>query len=181
MTARDGTGLREWLERVRGEYWERLGQPPEPAVAPGPARVLFWLCGRRLALEATLCKGVVRRPRAARLPGLPPWLLGVAGIRGEVVSLTDPAAYLGMRGARPPGAGFVLLLAAGPLKAGLWVDRVADVVAVPEPEVLPVESPWPGCPPGAFEGHWPAGDPPVLLLDGRRYLEQTAVGEAGPR
>jgi len=181
VTAREGKGLGEWLDRVRGEYWERLGQPPEPEAAPGAAQVLFWLCGRRLAVEATLCKGVVRRPRAARLPGLPPWLLGVVGIRGEVVSLTDPAAYLGLRGERPPGAGFVLLVGSGALKAGLWVDRIADVAPVPGAEVLPVESPWPGCPPGAFVGHWPEGDPPLLLLDGCRYLEQTAAGGEGPR
>lgn len=182
MTGGEETGVREWLSRVRGEYWEQLGRaPPSPEAAAG-AWVLFRLCGRRMAMEAPLCRAVVRRPRAARLPGLPPWILGVAGIRGEVVSLTDPAPYLGLHGGRPAGDGFVLVVAHGGLKAGLWVDGVADVAPIPPGEVVPVEGPWPGCPPGAFLGHWPGPDPqqPVLLLDGRRYLAETAPGAPDP-
>lgn len=182
MTGGKGAGIQEWLSRVRGEYWEQLGRAPEAPEAAADAWVLFRLCGRRMALEASLCRAVVRRPRAARLPGLPPWILGVAGIRGEVVSLTDPAEYLGLRSGRPAGDGFVLVVADGGVKAGLWVDGVADVAPIPPGAVVPVEAPWPGCPPGAFLGHWSGPDPeqPVLLLDGRRYLAETAAGAPDP-
>jgi len=177
----DGAGaLDGWLDRLRAEYWEQLGAPPV-AESCGLSQVLFRVAERRFAVEAVLCKGVVRRPRGVRLPGVPPWVLGVVGVRGEVVSLTDPAVYLGVPGARPPGVGYVLLLAAEGVKAGLWVDRVADVVEIPEAEVLPVESPWPGCPPGLLRGQWSSGEPPALLLDGRRYVAGTAVRCGGSR
>jgi len=166
--------LESWLQRLRAEYWERLGAAPE-AASGGTLQVLFRVAERRFAVDAGLCKGVVRRPRSVRLPGVPPWVLGVVGIRGEVISLTDPAAYLGLPGPRSPGDGYVLVLAAKELKAGVWVDRVVDVVEMPEAEVLPAESPWAGCPIGIIRGQWSAGDSPVLVLDGARYLEGTAV------
>lgn len=172
--------LGDWLERLRAEYWERLGAPAGIESCGAP-HVLFRLAERRIAVDAALCKGVVRRPRGVRLPGLPPWVLGVVGIRGEVVSLTDPALYLGVPGTRPPGDGYVLILAAGDLKAGLWVDRIADVIEVSESEVMPVESPWPGCPTGLFRGQWASPEVPALVLDGKGYLAGTAVRGGGPR
>lgn len=170
----------QWLERVRAEYWTRLGEELGEAVAAGPPHVVFQLLGRRFAADARLCKGVVRRPRITRLPGLPPHVLGVAGIRGEVVSATDPAVLLALPGQRPDGQGFLLMLAEAQLKTALWVDRVVDVVSLDPAEILPVDHPWPSAPEGIVLGQTAHGTPPLLMLDGKRYLEASSVGRDVP-
>jgi purine-binding chemotaxis protein CheW len=176
MNGAEQATLDQWLADVRAEYWERAGQATEGEDTPGQPHVVFHLTGKRYAVDASLCKGVVRRSRIARLPGVPSYVLGVAGIRGEVVSATDPAVLLGVTDERTETEGYFLILACGQIKTALWVDRVADVVLVGEDDVLPVEGLAPGAPEGLLTGQWPEGTAPVLILDGRRYLEVSAVG-----
>lgn len=176
MTSGTDSGLQDWLQEVRDEYWESLGQADAGGDVPGCTHVLFEVAGDRFAVEAPLCKGVLRRPRATRLPGLPEHLLGVSGIRGEVVSVVDPRLFLSLGGERPPGReGFLLLVAREGLKAALWVDRVADVVTLAAADVLPAEAPWAGLPEGVLLGQWGEGEAPVFVLDGARLLRASAA------
>lgn len=144
--------------------------------AAGLPHVLFGLSGRSFAVEAPLCKGVLRTPALSRLPGAPPWVLGVVAFRGEVVSLTDPACFL--RLGRDPAAApaYVLMLTCGDARVGLGVDRVVDVVSIPVPRALDAEPPWPGCPEGLLKGQVPGGSDPVFILDAVRYAESTGPG-----
>ena len=177
MTANGDAGLQDWLQEVRAEYWEQLGQADSRGDVEGCTHVLFEVAGVRFAVEAPLCKGVLRRPRTTRLPGLPRHLLGVSGIRGEVVSVVDPQLFLGLTGERPASQeGFLLLIAQGAVKAALWVDRVVDVVNLSDDEVLVAEAPWVGLPEDVLLGQWREGDAPVFVLDGARLLSASAVG-----
>lgn len=170
--------LDRWLAEVRTEYWDRLAGKVAVTEATGTPHLVFQVMDRRFAVDAGCCRGVVRRPRITRLPGVPPHVLGVAGIRGEVVSATDPAVLLALPGARPEGGGFLAVLVAGALKAGLWVDRVVDVALLNPADALLLESPWPGVPLGVLLGQWGGTDRPILRLDPKRYLEASAVGGA---
>jgi purine-binding chemotaxis protein CheW len=177
MTHHAEADLQDWLQEVRAEYWARLGQTAAVGGAAGCTHVLFEVAGMRFAVEAPLCKGVLRRPRSTRLPGLPPHLLGVSGIRGEVVSVVDPRLFLGLPGARPAGReGFLLLLARDGVKAALWVDRVTDVVSLSAAEVLAAEAPWAHLPEGILLGQWGEGAVPVFVLDGARLLTASGAG-----
>jgi len=176
----DDASLQGWLERVRSEYWEQLGRPDSSGGLPGCSHVLFEVAGARFAIEAPLCKGVLRRPRTTRLPGLPEYLLGVAGIRGEVVSVVDPKSFLALPGVRAAGLeGYLLVVASGEVKAALWVDRVNDVVDLAVGEVLAAEVPWAGLPKGVLLGQWGEGETAVFVLDGEKLLRMSAVGEGG--
>ncbi len=168
--------LERWLAEVRTEYWDRLAGKTVVAETKGVPHLVFQVADRRFAVEAGCCRGVVRRPRITRLPGVPPYVLGVAGIRGEVVSATDPAVLLALPGTRPEGGGFLAVLVAGGLKASMWVDRVMDVAVLDPAEALVLEAPWPGVPTGVLLGQWDGSGSPTLRLDPRAYLEATAVG-----
>lgn len=177
MTMPGGTDLREWLHRVRDEYWQQLQQTEAAGDVPGCSHVLFDVAGVRFAVEAPLCKGVLRRPRVTRLPGLPDHLLGIAGVRGEVVSVVDPQLFLSLPGQRPVGRqGFLLLLAQNGVKAALWVDRVADVVNLDLVRVVHAEAPWPGLPADLLLGQAGDEDKPLFVLDGAKLLTASAVG-----
>ncbi len=161
------------------------GDVPAPpgVVDPGVPHVLFSVAGRNLAVPASACKGVLRESRFTRVPGVPPWVLGVVAFRGEVVSLTDPARLL--RLGRDPASsapGYVLMLARGDEKVGLWVDRVVDVVPMTAPRPPDAAMPWEGCPEGLLRGQVSPGAETVFFLDAPRYVESTGPGgRAGRR
>ncbi|MBI5017549.1 MAG: chemotaxis protein CheW [Deltaproteobacteria bacterium] len=173
--------LEQWLEEVKAEYWNRLASGAGGEGAIGVPHVLFRLAGHTFAVEASLCKGVVRRTRVARLPGVPPHVLGVAGIRGEVLSATDPAVLLGLPGERGDGRGYFLILASEGLRSALWVDWVDDVVLLDEARLLRGEAPWPLAPEGVMLGEWQGRDPGVRVVDGRQYLRVSAVRPGADR
>ncbi len=174
MGLRDGD-LNRWLETVRAEYWDGLEAPREEPEA-GPLHLVFDVAGRRFAVEASMCRGVVRRPRATRLPGVPPHVVGIVGIRGEVLSVVDLRAFLALPGQRPPGPGYLVILESGGMRASFWVDRIADVVPLPAAEVHPVEEAWPGAPEGVVKGEW-GESPPVFVLDAAGLVLGSAVRE----
>lgn len=175
MTHAPQPDLDRWLEDLRSEYWGRLSRIEDSNEASGIAHVVFGIARTGFAVDARLCKGVVRKPQVTRLPRVPPHILGIAGIRGQVVSVTDPAVLLGVPGPREPGTGFLLMISCAETRAALWVDRVSDVVSLREEELLPVETPWPGSPPGVVMAQRAGTEPRLLVLDGRRYLEASAV------
>ena len=47
------------------------------------------------AVELALVREVVRAPQVAPLPGSPPWLLGLANLKGQVVPVVDSVRALG--------------------------------------------------------------------------------------
>ncbi|RMG85323.1 MAG: chemotaxis protein CheW [Candidatus Dadabacteria bacterium] len=164
--------LSAWLEAVRAEYWNRQDDE-ETELGSGSLHLLVEAGGRRLAVPAAAAKGVVRRPRVTRLPGVPPHVLGVAGVRGEVVSVVDTNRFLGFP---PSQGGYLVLVASGPVRAAFTVDRIVDVVPVPDGEVRPVEAPWPNAPEGVVTGQWDT-EPPVALLDPDALVRGSAVPE----
>lgn len=82
-----------------------------------------------LAVPLTGLAAVVERAPIASLPGAPPSVLGLAGVRGELLSVHSLAALLGRtdhrEGSRP------LLVVHGTDQAALAVDRVRGLVRLP--------------------------------------------------
>ena len=176
MNVRDGELIR-WLEKVRAEYWDGLESPQQEEREAGRLHLVFDVADRRFAVDAAGCRGVVRRPRATRLPGVPPYVMGIVGIRGEVLPVVDLQGFLALPGTRPPGPGYLVILEAAGMRASFWVDRIADVVPLPSAEVHPVEDAWPGAPAGVVKGEWGEA-PPVFVLDVAGLVRGSAVREA---
>ena len=128
MTSAGGGDPREWLGEVKSEYWEQVSEPEDPEGDPGALHVLFEVAGSRFAVDARCCKGVFRKPEITELPGLPAHVLGVVGVRGEMISATDPARYLGLAAARPERPGYLLILADGELSRSER-DAIDDLIA----------------------------------------------------
>jgi purine-binding chemotaxis protein CheW len=71
---------------------------------------------------------------ATRLPRVPEHLLGVTSIRGEILSVTDPALLLAVHGVAPRHAGRFesgIIVGAGGRAGVFVVDEVGDIVDVP--------------------------------------------------
>lgn len=97
----------------------------------GEPHLVFSLGETDYAVPLTLVREVGRPPACTPLPNVPDWLLGVANVRGDVVSLVDLRAFLNDG---PPPIGNdprLLVVAAGEITAALVVDRVIGLRDLP--------------------------------------------------
>ncbi len=93
--------------------------------------ITFTVGDDQFAAPAAGVREVFRRPRITRVPGGPPSLLGVAGLRGRAAPVVSLARLLG--GEEREGAQSRLLLLGGEPSIGLTVDRVDAMVDLASP------------------------------------------------
>jgi len=99
----------------------------------GAARLLvFRLGSERFAVELAAVDEVIEVPAVQRIPDAPTNLLGLATIRGELVSLYDPRPVLRV-GDRVDGA--ALLFSRDARRVALAIDDVFDAIVVEESEL----------------------------------------------
>jgi len=93
--------------------------PPPPPPELGEALLRLRVGGSSLAVRLRHLSGLHLLPRVVRLPGAPASVLGVAGLRGQLIAVHDLAALLGLAASEEPPRW--LLLASGARRVGLAV------------------------------------------------------------
>jgi purine-binding chemotaxis protein CheW len=111
-------------------------RPFRERVAEDEAQVIaFRLGGELHACDIQLVEEVVTRRRIHRLPDMPPRLLGMLRLRGELVPVLDVAPLLDLAlGTEPPA---ILVVALGESRLGVAVDAAQDVVALTPADYRP--------------------------------------------
>lgn len=142
----------------------------------GAARVLVFRLGdERFAVPLASVEELVDAPAMHRIPDAPPQVLGVATIRGMLVTVYDPRAALNIAGASAAAA--VLLFARDDRHVALAVDDVHDVLTIAEDEVR--EAPAIGASDGMLLGVVRRGGELVALLDIRALLDAVTMISEG--
>jgi purine-binding chemotaxis protein CheW len=157
--------------------WESLaraaGGVHGPAPVPDAERQLlaFSLAGGRYALPVERVREIARLRPITPVPRLPAAVLGVVSLRGEIVQVIDLRRRLGIESApQPEGAGRIVVVYAGDAGvAGLRVDRVSEVMRVPETAIRPSAADA-----GAVEALCSRGESFVSLLDLEKVLDLDA-------
>lgn len=106
--------------------------------ADGLQVIAFDVGGELHGCDILMVQEVVTRPTIHHLPDVPPHLLGVLRLRGELLPVLDVAATLGLALAGPPSA--VLIAEIGDRCVGVAVDGIREVVIVPPGAVRPAPS-----------------------------------------
>jgi purine-binding chemotaxis protein CheW len=99
--------------------------------------VRFSLAGESHAVEAEYVKEVTAVRTITRLPGLPPFIRGIAHVRGRVVAVNDFRQLLGLAGAAEAGAGSLVVLGGNGMELGLLVDEILGVAWLPTAALQP--------------------------------------------
>jgi len=106
---------------------------PEKRFLPSPYNqvIQFSLAGMRLGVPITHVQEIDRLPEVTPLPNLPEWVRGIFQIRGEILSLVDLRAFLGL----PPGPDLApsrafVVLRHKTLKIGISADRILGLCIV---------------------------------------------------
>ena len=105
-------------------------------------RLSFLVDGELYAVDATLVERVVRNIPLTPIPAVPCAVVGIANLKGKVVTLLSLSEMLG----RPKGPGAVYAVIFKPTskgndQMGLMVDRPDELILVDDEDILPPDSP----------------------------------------
>lgn len=142
----------------------------EAPAARGLQYLAFDLVGATFALPLGSIREVDRLPPVASLPNTPPWLLGVSSLRGELLSVVDLSAFLGLAEPRIPRDARLMACRAGGLEAGLVVERIRDIRELPDASISPPAGALPGRAARFLAGVHTGDGRLTLVLDCQRLL-----------
>lgn len=106
----------------------------------GESVIQFTLGEVRAAVPLDRAVEIGRHPQITPLPNLPGWLLGVGNVRGEIVSMVDLAAFLGMDRPRSAHRRRFIVVRNLDMRVGLVVDRILGIRSL-EPAAEPAGGP----------------------------------------
>ncbi|NGZ06468.1 MAG: purine-binding chemotaxis protein CheW [Magnetococcales bacterium] len=138
--------------------------------------VIFELAGQWFALHGHKVREILARARVFFIPGCPPSLEGVVNVRGDMETVIRLHGLLQLPEQEPGQAAAILLGQGAEIRSGIRVDRVLDVLDLPESAIQPL--------PTSLPAHWHTlalgvlryREVPVTLLDLDAILTQYARG-----
>jgi purine-binding chemotaxis protein CheW len=115
--------------RAAGDQAQQRVAGPWSTAETGERYLLISLAGKEYALPASGVVEVGVLLRVSRVPNVPAWLLGLANVRGDIVSVVDLRAFLGLGDAEAGRQSRMVMVrtAAGDLTTILVVDRVRSI------------------------------------------------------
>ncbi|MFB4392465.1 MULTISPECIES: chemotaxis protein CheW [unclassified Pseudomonas] len=131
-------------------------QPPQDLRLQQWSGIGFRIAGFWFVAPMGEVAEVLREPRSSRVPGVQPWVRGVANVRGRLLPLMDLSAFFGLGQAAPGKQRRVLVLDVEDLFAGLLVDEVVGLQHFALSS-LALEPPYPllGAAAPFVQGHFP--------------------------
>jgi purine-binding chemotaxis protein CheW len=100
---------------------------------PGPSeKASSSTDGGFYGLHASSIESIVPIADITYVPGTPSWILGVVNVRGEIESVLDLRAVLGLGRTEITPESRLLITHDGDLRSGLLVDQVVDIAEIPQ-------------------------------------------------
>ena len=130
--------------------------------------VVLRLGTSRFAVAMDSVAEVVGVPRLTRMPAAPGWLAGVANWRGRVLPVLDLRPIVGVERTPLASTARLVVLAHGPLEAGILADAVPGLVTRGD-ELEPAPATVPPAAAAIIEGLLDEGGP-IAVLDAAAVL-----------
>jgi chemotaxis signal transduction protein len=136
--------------------------------------LVFRVGGERFGLDLRSVDEVIDAPAVQSIPDASRTVLGVATIRGELITLYDPRPLLRVEG-RLDGA--ALLFMRDDRRVGLAIDDVYDAVAIDEAEFLKAPRGGADASDGILVGLVRRGGELIGILDANALLDAAIAGD----
>ncbi|GAA3927006.1 chemotaxis protein CheW [Litoribacillus peritrichatus] len=120
--------LQELAEKSRANA---SGLPAQEAAVKNWSGVAFRVAGGRFLSPLGEVVEVLDVPRFTQIPGVKPWVKGIANVRGRLLPVMDFASYLGTSSNKLMRARKVLVVEYKSVLAGLIVDEVMGMQHFP--------------------------------------------------
>lgn len=99
-------------------------------------RVLVFSLGKEnYCIDVRQAKEVMKMPETTRVPNVPAFVLGVANLRGEIISILDMHYFFGLEPQGKSQDVRVIVTDLSGEAVGLRVDRVKDTIEIDEGEI----------------------------------------------
>ncbi len=115
-----------------------LQGPPSAKTTPSETADGFY------GLPASAVESIVPVETITYVPGTPPWIPGVVNVRGEIESVLDLKAVLGLGQAEITPESRLLIAQDEDLRSGLLVDQMVDIVEIASDTIIPPPTPLEG-------------------------------------
>jgi chemotaxis signal transduction protein len=122
-------GIDEEIRRAFDQASEGLPAPGGMVGKPTEQHVVFSLAGTLYTAPIRNVTEIGHPPKTTSVPNVPPWLSGVTNLRGDIVSVVDLRAFLGMPAAAAGNETRMLVVRTtdDDLVLGLIVDAVRGI------------------------------------------------------
>jgi purine-binding chemotaxis protein CheW len=129
----------------------------------------FRVGGQDYSVDIMSVREIRGSAKATSLPHAPPFVKGVINLRGTVLPILDLSARLGIETDADTERNVIIVVDLGGRTAGLMVDAVSDILAIPLDEMQP--------PPGLAADETQTFVSNLTIVDGRmiRILDLDAV------
>ena len=133
----------ERAQRILSERAQALARPPEEVSLPTVTLecLVFSLGGERCGIETAHVVDLRRLTDLTRVPGTPPFVLGVMNHRGRIVPVLDLQRLLGTGETTAATGSRVLTVEAGGMSFGILADAVEGSIRVGAEELAPPPAP----------------------------------------
>lgn len=92
--------------------------------------ILFAIEDTQFAIPLSNALEIGHQPDITPLPNLPKWVLGISNIRGEIISLINFKAFLGVPSSEAVGERRFIIIHNQNIKVGIIVDRIMGILSL---------------------------------------------------
>ena len=162
---------------LSGLHADLTSEPVEPLrtpdVAVSTAHVVFHLGSRTMAIPLAAVSEIARPPKVTRLPHVPAWVLGIANLRGDIVSMLDLEGFLSGKVGKSSHEQRMLALrpAGDEVRTAVLVDSVDGIQAFEDARIARVTRGYDAEVAPYARGLYQVEDDLVVVLDADRLLQ----------
>ena len=162
---------------LAGLHADLTSEPVEPLrtpdVAVSTAHVVFRLGSRTMAIPLAAVSEIARPPKVTRLPHVPAWVLGIANLRGDIVSMLDLEGFLSGKVGKSSHEQRMLALrpAGDEVRTAVLVDSVDGIQAFEDARISRVTRGYDAAVAPYARGLYQVEDDLVVVLDADRLLQ----------
>jgi purine-binding chemotaxis protein CheW len=130
----------------------------------------FFLSGEEYGIEILKVHEIIGLLPVTRVPHTQKYMRGVINLRGKVIPILDARLKFGMPAADATGETCIIVVHIRGVEVGVIVDRVSEVVDIPEGDIDPAPSFGAGCNTDYILGIGKTQDKVKILLNIDRVL-----------
>ena len=114
----------------------RLARPlDEPEIPPGRQYVMFVLSQQKFAFNVQYVEEVFQIKSVLPIPGTPPYLVGIAGLRGPLISIIDLRHLCNLHDKAVMGSDKTLIVRTNYMRIGVLTDDVVGLDFIPDDDI----------------------------------------------
>ncbi len=139
--------------------------------------VSFIILGRRLGVDITRVREIIREQEVTKVPQSPPFLEGVINLRGLVIPVIDMPRRFGLQGQKHTKSTRIVVLEIKDMVVGFVVDSVSEVMRIPASIVQETPSVISGAGSQFIQGIAQVNDRLLIVLEADSLLDEQELSQ----